>query len=149
MASSEAIGNTRRAGAARHPLSDESSLSGIRRMIRSEMSRAGVDPAESFDCLVAVTEACSNALLHGRSDSVAKISWEIDNAAARFYIRDYSTKKWSMSDHPSRPNELTYEENARIGGFGIELMRGLMDEVDISIDSEGTTVALTKNLRGV
>lgn len=139
-------GDSGAAGGARHSLSDEASLSTIRKMIRVEMSEVGVEDSESFDCLVAVTEACSNAVLHGRGQSTPRVSWEIDRSAARFLIEDYSIQQWSRTDHPSRSLELPLEEEARIGGFGIELMRGLMDEVDIRIGPEGTSVALVKLL---
>ena len=53
-----------------HPVGDKASLSGIRRRIRADLARAGVDPAKTFDCLVAVTEACANALLRAGAAAV-------------------------------------------------------------------------------
>jgi anti-sigma regulatory factor (Ser/Thr protein kinase) len=131
----------------KHPLAEKASLSGIRREIRADLSRAGADPSLSFDCLVAVTEACTNALVHGHrtDDPPPEILWEIDGHSARFYIQDYSTQEWSKASHPSRDAEAEFEE--RIGGFGLDLMRGLMDEVDIQIGRDGTTVCLVKELR--
>jgi len=130
----------------KHPLADKASLSGIRKEIRADLSKAGADPSLSFDCLVAVTEACTNALVHGHraDDAPPEILWEIDGRSARFYIQDYSTQEWSKTSHPSRDAEAEFEE--RIGGFGLDLMRGLMDEVDIQIGSHGTTVCLVKRL---
>jgi anti-sigma regulatory factor (Ser/Thr protein kinase) len=130
----------------KHPLVDKTSLSGIRKEIRADLSKAGADPSLSFDCLVAVTEACTNALVHGHrtDDPPPEILWEIDGHSARFYIQDYSTQEWSKTSHPSRDAEAEFEE--RIGGFGLDLMRGLMDEVDIQIGPDGTTVCLVKQL---
>lgn len=131
----------------KHPLADKASLSGIRRAIRSELNRAGVDPALSFDCLVAVTEACTNALTHGhrgsRGDPWPEIHWQIDGKAARFFVEDYSNQQWSRTSHPSW-TEHQEPSDERIGGFGLDLMRGLMDEVEIHIGPDGTTVCLTK-----
>ena len=130
----------------KHPLADKASLSSIRKEIRAALSKAGADPSLSFDCLVAVTEACTNALVHGHraDDPPPEILWEIDGHSARFYIQDYSTQEWSKTSHPSRDAEAELEE--RIGGFGLDLMRGLMDEVDIQMGSHGTTVCLVKQL---
>jgi anti-sigma regulatory factor (Ser/Thr protein kinase) len=130
----------------KHPLADKAGLSGVRKKIRADLSKAGADASLSFDCLVAVTEACTNALLHGQSsdDPPPEILWEIDGHSARFYIQDYSAQEWSKTSHPSRDAEAEIEQ--RIGGFGLDLMRGLMDEVDIQIGPDGTTVSLTKHL---
>lgn len=133
----------------KHPLADKASLSGVRRAIRSDLNRAGADPSLSFDCLVAVTEACTNALMHGHDDEdpLPEIEWEIDGEAARFFVQDYSTQHWSRTSHPSWDGleELADIED-RVGGFGLDLMRGLMDEVEIRIGPDGTTVSLIKRL---
>jgi anti-sigma regulatory factor (Ser/Thr protein kinase) len=34
----------------------------------------------------------------------------------------------------------------RIGGFGLDIMQGLMDDVDICLSSNGTTVTMVKML---
>jgi anti-sigma regulatory factor (Ser/Thr protein kinase) len=130
----------------KRPLADKASLSAIRKAIRADLSKAKADPSLAFDCLVAITEACTNALLHGHSvdDPAPEILWEVDGAAARFYIQDYSTQQWSKTSHPSRDAEAELEQ--RIGGYGLDLMRGLMDEVDIQMGPEGTTVCLVKSL---
>jgi serine/threonine-protein kinase RsbW len=135
----------------RHPLSDRSSLSGLRRRIRADLSRAGADPSLSFDCLVAVTEACTNALLHGLTDedgAPPDVSWHIDDGRARFCIQDFSTQRWSKHAHPARGPAAHHagEEEQRFGGFGLDLMRELMDEVDISVGPGGTRVVLVKEL---
>lgn len=136
----------------KHPLADKASLSGVRRAIRSDLNRAGVDPSLSFDCLVAVTEACTNALMHGHDDEdpFPEIEWEIDGDAARFFVLDYSTQQWSRTSHPSWDGlEDLDETEDRVGGFGLDLMRGLMDEVEIRIGPDGTTVCLVKKLGAV
>jgi serine/threonine-protein kinase RsbW len=131
------------------PVADKGSLSGVRRRLRSELNRLEIDPSLSFDCLVAVTEACTNALVHGMHEGGARsprVSWEIDSSSARFYVQDFSAQGWSMAAHPSGGfvdrNLEDYER--RIGGFGLPIMRQMMDEVDIEINPGGTTVVMTK-----
>jgi anti-sigma regulatory factor (Ser/Thr protein kinase) len=132
-------------------LSGKSSLSGIRRQIRADLHAVDADESLAFDCLVAVTEACSNALVHGQARSPGsappEISWEITPTQARFVIVDFSTEEWSRTVHPSWDSaEIPDDMSRRIGGFGLEIMRGLMDEVDIHLSSSGTQVTLVKLL---
>lgn len=107
-----------------------------------------MDPSLSFDCLVAVTEACTNALTHGRFDLQEEpwpqVHWEVGGSEARFFVEDYSTRQWSRTSHPSRDIDYLEAGEDRLGGFGLELMRQLMDEVEISMGPEGTTVCLVK-----
>jgi anti-sigma regulatory factor (Ser/Thr protein kinase) len=132
-------------------LSGKSSLSGIRRQIRADLSAVGADESLAFDCLVAVTEACSNALVHGQGRSPGsappEISWEIDKHQARFVVVDFSTEEWSRTVHPSwDSDDIPDDMSRRIGGFGLDIMRGLMDDVDIDLSSGGTRVTLVKML---
>lgn len=135
-------------------LSGKSSLSGIRRLIRADLSAVEADEALAFDCLVAITEACSNALLHGQArtpgSATPEISWEISRSQARFVIVDFGSEDWSRTVHPSwDSDEIPSDMSARIGGFGLELMRGLMDDVDIELSHDGTRVTMTKMLAPV
>jgi serine/threonine-protein kinase RsbW len=137
----------------KYALADKASLSDVRRQIRAELNGVGVDPAASFDCLVAVTEACTNALMHGHDDGVEdpspEIHWRIDVDTAEFYVQDYSTQQWSRTSHPSwDAGDEIGEPEVRVGGFGLDLMRGLMDEVEIRIGPGGTTVCLVKKFEG-
>lgn len=132
-------------------LSGKASLSGIRRLIRADLGAVDADESLAFDCLVAVTEACSNALVHGQGRSPGsaepEISWDITKNQARFVIVDFSTEEWSRTVHPSwDSDEIPDDMSRRIGGFGIDIMKGLMDDVDIDLSSDGTTVTLTKML---
>jgi serine/threonine-protein kinase RsbW len=125
-------------------LADKSSLSGIRKLIRAELRDVDAPASESFDCLVAVTEACTNALLHGRGDGEGpdpEVSWEIDRGEARFTIRDFA-------DHgSSKPTDRPRDKEDRDGGYGLKMMRQLMDNVDIRFSPRGTTVLLVKVLQ--
>ena len=127
-----------------HSLGAKSGLSGIRRMIRADLNRAGTDPAVSFDCLVAVTEACTTAL--EEVSELAEVSWAIERRCARFFVSGFSTQEWSRATHPSRDEDEPLEEvERRVAGIGIELMRALMDEVNVKVGPAGTTLELVKN----
>ena len=133
----------------RFPLDDKASVSEARKLIRAELQQAGADPSVLFDCLVAVTEACTNALLHGTAEADRAppvLAWSIDAARARFHIEDYSTEGWSRSRHPSRSATATKVEDLQVGGLGLGIIDDLMDEVDIEVAAEGTRVYLVKTL---
>jgi len=140
----EVSGDGIMAGVNSYPLTGEASLSGARRRIRAALDRAGADPSLSFDCLVAVTEACTTALGHGGADGrTPVVTWTIDGDRASFCIRDYASREWARGHHPAR--------GARVpggapepGGFGLDLMRGLMDEVVFEVTPEGASVSLVK-----
>jgi len=127
-------------------LADEAGLATIRRSIRVDLDEAGADSSDLFDCLVAVTEACTNALLHGRGEAAPRVSWEIQACTARFWVQDYSRQQWSKVAHPSRVLVPDAGTEDRIGGWGLDLIEGLMDEVDIRNEAHGTTVELAKRL---
>lgn len=132
-------------------LTSRAALAAVRKSIRADLRAVHADPALAFDCLVAVTEASTNALLHGtgRDDTRhPQVAWEIDDARAVFEIQDFSTEQWSRSMHPSRDMHefLSDDSDVRVGGFGLQLMRELMDDVGIARGPLGTTVTLTKRL---
>ena len=133
----------------RHTITSKAGLAEVRRAIRADLRQAQAEAALAFDCLVAVTEACTNALLHGRDREEAPhptLAWDVDRGTATFCVQDYSTEQWSRAMHPSRDAESDDLEE-RVGGFGLQLMRGLMDDVAIERGPAGTTVTLTKKLR--
>jgi len=124
---------------------DKVSLSQIRHTIREDLLRVGASDQTSFDCVVAVTEACTNALEYGlgREDGsrAPTVSWEIDRARAVFRIEDHSARRWSMASHPSKGEDLLRDR-----GRGFQVMQGLMDHVEVVSLDTGTTVLLTKDL---
>jgi anti-sigma regulatory factor (Ser/Thr protein kinase) len=133
-------------------LTSREGLAAVRKAIRADLRANGADPALAFDCLVAVTEASTNALLHAvrpEDTQHPQVTWEIDDHRAVFTIEDYSTEQWSRSMHPSRDmaDSLAVDSEERIGGYGLQLMRELMDDVTIARGPLGTTVTLTKSLR--
>jgi anti-sigma regulatory factor (Ser/Thr protein kinase) len=132
-----------------HVLTDKAGLSAIRKQVRTDLSRTDIDASTAFDCLVAVTEACTQALAHAdlQTGRHPQISWEINATEALFYIQDYSSQEWSRASHPSTP--LSTREGdleQRLESLGLQLMRGLMDDVRIDMQNSGTTVILVKSL---
>ncbi|MQB00953.1 MAG: hypothetical protein GEU78_11785 [Actinobacteria bacterium] len=129
----------------RFVVNDKASLSEIRHTIRDDLSRFGVSEQAAFDCVVAVTEACTNALEFGTSNEEGPrpplIWWEIAPHAAIFQVEDHSARRWAMASHPSKGEDLLRDR-----GRGFQVMKGLMDAVEVMSLATGTTVRLTKAL---
>ena len=127
---------------------DKASLSDLRRSIRADLAGAGADPSITFDCLIAVTEACTAALLRCEEASDAPdISWEVQPGCICFTVSQTCTRSRSQASHPSRALDGdaaardVVDENLPIGLIG-----SLMDEVSVQDGPAGRIVTLTKLL---
>ena len=130
-------------------VADKASLSGLRRSIRADLSRAGVDPCCAFDCLVAVTEACTQVLLQGSAENLdgPAITWEIDSGCIRFQIHERVTRTSSKASHPSGGGRATFPGLELVPDEPpLALMNGLMDEIVVRDGSGGRITTLTKQL---
>jgi serine/threonine-protein kinase RsbW len=133
------------------PLVDKASVSAVRRHLQADLQASGAEPQVAFDCLVAITEACTNAFMHGHTqdgDSEPPvIEWEVTTERLTCVVRDFSNHGWERTLYPSVPvDEDTVAPESRIGGLGLTLMAELMDYVDIDKTGAGTTVTITKAL---
>jgi anti-sigma regulatory factor (Ser/Thr protein kinase) len=121
-------------------VASKANLSGIRKLIRADLNRHGIDPSHCFDCLVAVTEVCANALgRNGGDDNEACVRWEVAHDEACFYVEDFSGRESAIIRHPSR-------NNGDFDDLGTELIRNLMDEVKVAVGPSSTTIKLVKRL---
>ena len=130
-------------------VADKASLSGLRRSIRADLTQAGVDPSSAFDCLVAVTEACTQVLLQQASESLdgPAITWEIDSGCVRFQIHERFTRTSSKASHPSGGGRVTFPGLEVVpDDLPLAMMGGLMDEVVVRDGSGGRITTLTKQL---
>ena len=129
-------------------VADKASLSDLRRSIRADLTRAGVDPSSAFDCLVAVTEACTQVLLQQATEiDGPAITWEIDPGCIRFQIHERFTRTSSKASHPSGGGRSTFPGLEVVpDDLPLALMSGLMDEVVVRDGSGGRITTLTKQL---
>jgi anti-sigma regulatory factor (Ser/Thr protein kinase) len=135
----------------RCPLVDKASVSEVRDRLRRELVNSGADEEAAFDCLVAVTEACSNAFMHGHCretvDRPPVVEWDITPQAVTVVIRDFSNHGWEATSYPSVPFDAAMGgAEDRIGGLGLTLMSELMDDVRMDRTESGTRVTLIKTL---
>ncbi|MBW4701450.1 ATP-binding protein [Micromonospora sp. RL09-050-HVF-A] len=117
---------------------DPAQLSPTREALRSWLTGAGVDEADVEVVLIAVGEACANAIEHGcRFASGATVTVRAGLHAGRLEIEVSDTGGWR--DGPS---------DGRDRGRGRLIMARLMDEAQLDGTSDGTTVRLVKHLSG-
>jgi anti-sigma regulatory factor (Ser/Thr protein kinase) len=99
------------------------------------LEEAGATKQETFEVLLATTEAFANAVEHPKvpTTHLVDIEGTITDQAVTISIRDYGT--WQ--------SDQTRKEE---GGFGQVLMEKLMDAVRVECSVDGTTVTLRRRL---
>ncbi len=109
------------------------SLASIRSMLRRWLSHAGATEPEVAEIITACGEAATNAIEHAGTANNTRfaVSGRVDGPDVLLEISDRGA--WR-------------ERRADDHGRGIELMRTLMDTVELEPGSEGTTVTLRRRL---
>lgn len=109
-----------------------------------------MSPDRIDEVRMAVVEACINALEHSRSAGrEIYVTFEVigdkDPEKLRITVRD--TGVGFSPDTIEEPTIADKIKAPRKRGWGLKIIHGLMDEVEIHSGSEGTTVVMSK-LRG-
>ncbi len=114
---------------------ETSRLAEIRRFVEEVASEAALDLERIFDCKVAVSEACANAVEHaGRHPLPLEVSARLQARRLTFVITDNGQFR----------NLSSPREDSRNRGLGMPLMVALMDEVSfVRSPGGGTTVSLS------
>ncbi|MDX6676540.1 MAG: hypothetical protein QOE31_592 [Solirubrobacteraceae bacterium] len=112
---------------------DPGALSATRDTVRRWLSESGADGAEMHDITMACNEACQNAIEHayGLGADLFDVLLERSDAEVTVTVRDRG--RWRTTTSPDR-------------GRGLQLMRELMDVVDVESGETGSTVALRRRL---
>jgi anti-sigma regulatory factor (Ser/Thr protein kinase) len=107
----------------------------IRSALRSWLRRAGVDDAAAADVVVAVWEACANAVEHPLRPSTHELVVEADALAGTVSVAVRDSGHW-------RPPAARSDR-----GLGLTLVSGLMDDVLIDRRPQGTEVRMVRAVR--
>ncbi len=110
-------------------------LSGLRGTVDRWLADAGAGEDERFDVTLSTSEAATNAIQHafGGSEARFTVCCERDGPKVTVTVRDAG--RWRTARQSS-------------GGRGLEIIRALIDEVQIDSDDDGTVVTMTKRLSG-
>jgi anti-sigma regulatory factor (Ser/Thr protein kinase) len=114
--------------------SDPASMVTIRRRMRAWLELRGLTDDERDDTLLAVSEACNNAIEHGYPLEPGPLRVLVEHGEGTLVIRVEDRGAW----HPTSPS---FER-----GRGIPLMRAVMDTAEIEHDGRGTRVLLSRLL---
>jgi serine phosphatase RsbU (regulator of sigma subunit)/anti-sigma regulatory factor (Ser/Thr protein kinase) len=116
--------------------SDVDALALVRDSLRIWLEGTSATPADAHDLVLAVWEACANAVEHARAPDGEHVSVHanLTDGAVRIVVEDSGS--WSP---PA-------EQSDR--GLGLRLMHSLMSSVDIARNEAGTRVTLEKELAG-
>lgn len=118
-------------------------------------SRAATAVAESMsmsadkidEIRMAVVEACINAIEHSRSsDQVVYLTFQVMGGPEPERL-DVVVRDTGIGFEPSELAEPRIEEKLtadRKRGWGLKIMRGLMDDVVVRSSDDGTTIRMSK-----
>ena len=112
-----------------------------RRTVEGIAKRLNFNEIEIEDIKVAFGEACTNAIVHGNKDENVNIRWHIFREELCIEIEN-KTKYFAT------PNISNIPETNKCGGFGVYIMRTLMDEVHMRHFDNVATVRMIKKLPG-
>jgi anti-sigma regulatory factor (Ser/Thr protein kinase) len=120
---------------------DVSELAPLRRSLRRWLDANGADEQLVTDLLIAVGEACTNAMEHAYGLSPERtFSISAHRSGPTFEVVVTDDGDW-------RPPAPSTPDGHR--GRGLMIMRGLMDDVVITQGDRGTTVRMTKEVTRV
>jgi len=112
---------------------DPNLLAGVRRALSRWLARAGASPDERYEIELACHEACANAIEHAYRFGDALFHMQASVADGQVVLTVSDTGGWREPGETDR-------------GRGIDLMRGMMDEVTVDGGSRGTEVELRRKL---
>jgi PAS domain S-box-containing protein len=107
----------------------------LRARLRAWLMAQGAQPGDAGQITLAVNEAATNAVEHayGLDDADFSVQAQRDGQVVTVVVRD--SGRWR-------------EPAGGLRGRGVELMRGLMEDVEVESGPDGTTVVLRRLLRG-
>lgn len=127
---------------------DLTNLGDVRDFIEEASRSLGAQESAVMDLYIAVDEAVTNIILHGYAQKSGEIEIELNPEGNTLvvYLRDKAVA-FNPSTH-AVPEPVAQLESGKIGGFGLYLIRHLVDEVRHRVtNSGGNELTLVK--RGV
>lgn len=112
----------------------------LRHFVGDFVTACGFSEEETFDTVLAVGEACSNALLHGSprgENNFITVECRCDASDMRISVTDEGL-------FVKRVNFCDDDYSMKSNGRGIMIMLAVMDQVTINESDNGTTVVLFK-----
>jgi len=111
--------------------SDQKGLSQVESYVQSVLDHFGVDEAHHGNILVAVSEACINAVKHGNQEDQSKtfmLGYSVEGKELHFHVEDQG----SGFDFNNIPDPTAPENLEKETGRGIFLIKNLADGYEFS-----------------
>src|SRR5215218_10281642 len=120
---------------------DEQTVPVARHIVRNAMDQVGVEETCVYDVELALSEACTNVLLHSGPGDQYVVRLDLGNRLGMIRVIDvghgFDSARLQAEDPPPQDER----------GRGLGLMQALVDRVDLTSRSEaGTIVTLEKAL---
>ena len=115
-----------------------------RAAVREAAITAGLHDDRVDDLLVAVSEACTNAMeaqLRAGTSAPIEVTWTVDESIFEVQINDHGDG-FEPSTLPARPPVTDPRHLDVERGWGIQLMRQLVDELVFDVTGDGMCVRL-------
>ena len=114
--------------------------------VSEKAADAGFTDREVSELALVVSEACANVIkhaYHNEPNHPINLKLTIDEVRLVLVMRDFGAT-FDLANY--QPPDLDVPQE---GGYGVFIIRSLMDEVDYDVsDQPGTTLRLVKNRRG-
>lgn len=123
-------------------------LSEIRVFLREVLKHYNIPDTEKNEIVLAVDEACANAMIHGNGCDPAKtlqIDLELNEEQFSIQISDVGNLEEDFTGQKDKEIGELIEQRVK-GGLGLKLIYSIMDDVSYFADGNRNIVSLTKNL---
>jgi serine/threonine-protein kinase RsbW len=105
-------------------------------------TKMGFSPDRVQDIAQALTEACVNAIIYSESDADVEVVMLACQNSLILEVRDQGPG-FEPDDVPAPNFELISELGVKNGGFGIHMIKALVDQLEIESSSKGTVVRMS------
>lgn len=113
----------------------------VRQALAGLTDELGVEPARAADMKIALTEACTNVVVHAYGDEPGPLEVTMTVADGRLLL--------GVRDHGSGLRPLPGREEGSPLGFGLALIASLSDELGLVAGPNGTEMRIAFELAGV
>ena len=108
-------------------------------------TKMGFDPDAVQDVVQALTEATVNAILYSTSELDVEVVVFATDDSLIVEVHDHGSG-FDASTVPPPDFDLISEVGVKTGGFGIHMIKALVDKLEIESSDQGTTVRMSKFL---
>ncbi|MBF6302140.1 ATP-binding protein [Nocardia amamiensis] len=107
-------------------------LAKVRHTFQDWLERCGIDADRIYDVLLAVGEACANAVEHGHRGDGGTVRLRASCTGAELNVAVADHGRWKPPD----------PQATSVRGRGLAIIRAVIPEVNVTTGDSGTTVAM-------